>query len=135
MITTRLKTIFALSIPLFIAHGVEEFITGFYNVDAWDQAIFSPIASLSVHGAMFATFQIMLWLLLIVSLLLLINERTRLYMLGIVGLIYLFELHHVVKAITVGGYYPGLLTAVFFPIFAYFFWKEWLHVRSITKNS
>ena len=31
MISTRLKNIFALSIPVFIAHGPEEYFTGFYN--------------------------------------------------------------------------------------------------------
>ena len=33
MISTKLKNIFLISIILFITHGVEEFFTGFYNID------------------------------------------------------------------------------------------------------
>ena len=135
MITTRLKVLFALSIPLFIVHGIEEILTGFYAVDAWDQFLFTPFATLSPHGVMFVTFQLMFWLLLVVSLVLLSGEHWRLRMLGIIGLVYVFELHHPIKAILAGGYYPGLITSLFFPVLAYFFWKEWLRVRSTTKNS
>lgn len=135
MISTKLKTIFALSIPLFIAHGIEEILTGFYQVDAWDQALFAPLASLSVHGAMFVTFQFMLWLLLAVGLLMLQSERMRLYVLGVAGVVYLFELHHIVKAILAGGYYPGLITALLFPPLAYLFWKEWVRNYQLLKKA
>jgi hypothetical protein len=94
MITSKLKYIFGLSIPLFIAHGIEEYLTGFYNLDQWDEWIFGLLPFASIHQAMFATFQAMLWLLLIVALLLLTSERMRLYVLALAGFIYLFELHH-----------------------------------------
>ena len=125
MITSKLKYIFGFSALLFIAHGIEEMLTGFYEVDAWDRALFEPLAFLSTHGAMFATFQVMLWLMLIVSFVLLLNERMRLYALSLIGIVYLFELHHPIKALLVGGYYPGLITSLLFPIIAYFFWREW----------
>ena len=126
MITPLLKTIFAISIPLFIAHGIEEFLTHFYDVDTHDQAIFGLLSGLSTHGATFVTFQIMFWLLLVISFLLLAGQRWQLYTLAIVGLVYIYEVHHIYKAISVGGYYPGLITALFFPIIAFFFWREWL---------
>ena len=126
MISSKLKNIFAVSIPLFIAHGIGEFATHFYDIHTHDQAIFGLLSGLSTHGATFVTFQVMLWLLLIISLLLLIGQKSQLYTLAIVGLVYVYELHHVYKAISVGGYYPGLVTALFFPILAFFFWKEWL---------
>jgi hypothetical protein len=135
MITNRLKTIFGLSIPLFIAHGVEEILTGFYTLDQWDEWIFGLLAFTSIHEAMFTTFQVMLWLLLITAFLLLLNERMRFYVLGLAGFIYLFELHHIVKAILAGGYYPGLITSLAFPVVAYFFWKEWISVyKNINKT-
>lgn len=126
MITPRLKLIFGLSIPLFIAHGAEEYLTGFYNLDRWDEWIFGLLPLTSIHQSMFATFQVMFWLLLIVALLLLLSERVRFYMLGLIGVVYLFELHHVIKAAIVWNYYPGLLTALVFPVVAILFWKEWL---------
>ncbi|MBY0473342.1 HXXEE domain-containing protein [Patescibacteria group bacterium] len=133
MITNKLKYIFALSIPLFIAHGIEEYLTGFYNLDQWDEWIFGLLPFTSIHQAMFATFQVMFWLLLLVSLILLFSERTRLYALGLVGVIYIFELHHLVKALFSGGYYPGLITALLFPIVAFFFWREFIKNKRIVK--
>ncbi len=129
MITKKLKIIFGISIPLFIAHGIEEILTGFYNVDAWDQFLFIPFQTLSMHGVMFVTFQIMLWLLLTISLILLLGERWQLRMLAVFGFVYIFELHHLVKAILVGGYYPGLYTALVFPFVVFFFWREWLKIK------
>ena len=40
MISQRLKTIFAVSIPFFIAHGLEEIFNGFYNIDWSTKLIF-----------------------------------------------------------------------------------------------
>lgn len=134
MISTKLKTIFAISIPLFIAHGIEEIMTGFYSVDALDAYLFQPFAQLSLHGVMFVTFQLMLWLLLIVSLALLSGDRWRFRMLAVIGVVYVFELHHVFKAILAGGYYPGLITSLAFPVIAYFFWKEWIAVYKNIKK-
>ncbi len=129
MITTRLKIIFGLSIPLFIVHGVEEFLTHFYDIDTHNQAIFGMLSSLSVHGATFVVFQVMLWLLLIIALLLLLGEKWRFNVLAIIGLVYLYEFHHIYKAVLTGGYYPGLVTALVFPVVAFFFWKEWLRIK------
>jgi hypothetical protein len=128
MITNKLKFIFGISVPLFIAHGIEEFVTHFYDIDSHDQAVFGLLSSLSNHGATFVTFQIMLWLLLIISFLLILNEKWRLNVLALAGLVYIYELHHIYKAILVGGYYPGLYTALLFPIIGFLFWKEWLGI-------
>jgi len=124
MITKKLKIIFGLSIPLFILHGIEEFMTHFYDVDTHNGAIFGSLSGLSNHGATFVTFQVMFWLLLIISFLLILGEKWRLNVLAIAGLVYIYELHHLYKAVTVGGYYPGLYTALAFPIMAFFFWKS-----------
>lgn len=126
MISNKLKIIFGLSIPLFIAHGAEEFVTHFYDIDAHDQAIFGLLSELSTHGATFVTFQIMFWLLLVVSFLLILGQKWQLNVLAVIGVVYIYELHHVYKAILVGGYYPGLITSLLFPVVAYFFWKEWI---------
>ncbi len=128
MLTPRLITIFGISIPVFALHGMEEFATHFYDVDAQSQAIFGIFNSMSNHGATFLVFQLMLWLLLTVSFLLLLGKSVQFYLLGIVGLVYLYEMHHVYKAVTLASYYPGLITSLAFPVIAYFFWKEWMSV-------
>lgn len=110
-------------------HGIEEFVTHFYDIDAHDQLIFGTLSGMSVHGATFVTFQVMLWLLLVVSFLLLLGPKYQFNLLATAGFIYIYELHHIFKAISVGGYYPGLYTSLAFPVIAYFFWKEWLKIR------
>ena len=82
MITQRLRIIFGLSVPLFIAHGTEEIMTGFYKLDAWDEWIFGLLPFTSIHEAMFVTFQVMFWLALIVFLLSLFVERAQFYLLA-----------------------------------------------------
>lgn len=134
MISNKLKTIFALSIPLFIAHGIEEFATHFYDTDAWDQAIFGNLfGNLSTHGATFVTFQVMLWLLLIVSYLLISSEQWRFRLMFILGIIFIYELHHLYKAVMLGGYYPGLVTALLFPVIGYFYWRELLRLHKTNQ--
>ncbi len=135
MISLRLKLIFALSIPLFAIHAVEEYLTHFYSLDTFDANLFGYLfGNMTPHQASFFTFETMLILLLIVSAVLLISERARFYMLGVAGFVYLFELHHVVKALLAGGYYPGLVTSLAFPVVAFFFWKEWLTVYRTKKT-
>ncbi len=129
MITTRLKLIFALSIPLFVIHATEEYLTHFYSLDTFDANLFGYLlGGMTPHQASFFTFETMLILLLVVSAVLLISERSKIYMLGVAGFVYLFELHHVVKAVLAEGYYPGLITSLAFPVIAFFFWKEWIKV-------
>lgn len=128
MITPRLKLIFGLSILFFIAHGIEEYLMGFYNLDQWDEWIFGLLPFVSIHQAMFATFQVMFWLGLIAVFISLISGRARLYLLAFVGIIYIFELHHPLKALLAGGYYPGLITSLAFPILTFLFWREWLRI-------
>lgn len=122
MISQKLKNIFILSISVFIAHGLEEYFTGFYRIDPSIQNIFGRLGF--NLDSTFLVFQIVFWLLLIVGFILtkkLIWPKTLLFMLG---LIMFYEFYHVYKAILVGGYYPGLYTALFFPVLSYFFWKE-----------
>lgn len=133
MLTKRLKIIFGLSIPLFILHGIEEFRTGFYEADALSEFIFRPLERMSEHEVMFITFQIMFWLLLVVAFLMTISERWRLRMMSVLGVVYIVELHHIWTAFALGSYYPGLITALLFPIVGYFFWKELIMIYKLSN--
>ncbi len=126
MITQKLKNIFLLSIVLFIAHGTEELTAGFYNIDSQVKFMFGFVERLTPLHAAFVIFQIMLWFMLIVSYLLLQGEKWQLRLMAIPGLVMVYELYHIYKAIIAGGYYPGLITALFFPIIGFFFWKEYI---------
>ena len=124
MISSRLKNIFILSILVFIAHGLEEYFTGLYNVDSHVEFMFGYFNTLPNLQAIFFLFQIMFWFTLIIFALLISGEKWQLRLMIIPGLVYIYELYHFWKAISVGGYYPGLITALMFPVIAFFFWKE-----------
>lgn len=124
MVSKKLKTIFLVSIPLFIAHGLEEYFTNFYNIDPISKFVFGYFEKMSIYQATFLLFHIMFWLLLIISYLLITNEKWQLRLMIIPGLIYIFELHHIIKYLITWNYYPGLITALLFPVIGLLFWKE-----------
>ena len=124
MISQKLKTIFLISIPIFIAHGLEEILFGFAANDSHVAFMFGKLASLPTTQAVFIMFQIMIWLLLVISYLLLLGHKWQLRLMSILGIIFVYELHHLYKAISVGGYYPGIVTAIPLYIIGFFFWKE-----------
>ena len=134
MISSKLKNIFCISIPFFIAHGLEEYFTDFYNIDSYSLFVFRPFVEMSVNQATFLLFQIMIWLLFGITFLFLSGPKWQLRLMILPGLVYFFELHHVIKAISVGGYYPGLITALGFPIIAFFFWRElWKELHRVQR--
>lgn len=129
MITQRLKNIFGLSIPLFIAHGLEEYWTGLYSVDSHVKFMFGFAQNMSSLQATFLIFQIMLWLTLIVSYVLMSSNKWAWRLMFIPGIVFIYELHHFYKAFMVGGYYPGLITALLFPVIGYMYWRELLKAK------
>src|SRR3989338_3451005 len=122
--TKKLQQIFLIAIPLFIAHGLEEIYTGFYNIDSHVEFMFGKLGSLPTMQGLFILFQIMIWLMLIIGYLLLLGPKWQLRLMFIPGIIFVYELHHLYYAIDVGGYYPGLITAIPLYIIGFFFWKE-----------
>ncbi|MBI5794612.1 hypothetical protein HZA87_06075 [Candidatus Uhrbacteria bacterium] len=123
----RLHSIFFISIPIFIAHGIEEYLTGFAEIDSIFAFVFQAVLKMSVANGAFVVFQIMFWLLLVMSAFLLLGEHWQRRLLIIPGILYIFEIHHLIEAVLRWEYYPGLFTAFAFPLLAFFFWKERLH--------
>ena len=123
-ISQKLKTILYISIPVFIAHGLEEIFNGFYNVDWGFKLVFGFLETMSVPQATFIVFQVMIWLAFIVFAFLIASEKWRLRLLILSGIIYVFELHHIWKALESRSYYPGAITAIAFLATGFVFWKE-----------
>ena len=121
MIPQKIKTLFFISIPVFIAHGLEEYFTGLYNFDYFYQSFSNPKI----------VFVILVLVVLNISLVvsyILVQKNKWAFGLSIaLGVLLIFELIHVYDAIRVGGYYPGLYTALIFPIIGFFLWKELLN--------
>lgn len=128
MITQKLKNIFLISVILWIAHGIEELITGLYAVDSHVEAMFSFVKGMTPTHAAFVVFVIMFSLTLIVSYLLILGPKWQLWLMVIPGLIMIYELEHAYKALAVGGYYPGLATAIPLYVVGFFFWKELIRI-------
>ena len=124
MISKKLKLLFLLSIPLFITHGLEEYFTGFFNIDPIFKFVFQYFENMTVFQATFLLFQIMLWLFLITFFFLILGGKWPLRLMVILGVVLIFELHHIIRTIVEWSYYPGTITALLFPILAFFFWKE-----------
>lgn len=128
MISSRLKNLFLIGILLFIAHGMEEYFTGFLsgNGDPIFNFIFRPFEGMSPEEATFVMFQLMFWSSLIMIFLLLSGKKWALTVLVLPGIIYVVEAHHLIEAAIHRAYYPGMVTALFFPVLAFFYWKELL---------
>lgn len=127
MITSRLHRIVALSIPLFLAHALEEYATKFYERDAWDEFFLAQFTRSPEEATIvFLLTQITLVLVLFGFVLLPMSERLRFWLFGVIGLLYVYEFIHVLKALAYGAYYPGLFTAALFVPIALLFWEEWL---------
>lgn len=123
MVTKKLINLFGISIPLFIIHGLEEYFNGLYNIDSHVKFMFGYFQNMSSLQSSFLLLQIMLWVLLVISFLLLKQKGIKILLIFL-GLVYIYELHHIIKAIEVGGYYPGLITGLGFPLIGYFYWRE-----------
>jgi hypothetical protein len=122
MISKQLKFLFFLSLILIAAHGVEEFNTNFLYVDETNRFFANLFAT--KEEVFYWAFHIMWWLMLIVVYLVIMGGKWALIPLTLFGIVYVFEIHHLYKAFQTGGYYPGMLTAIFYPIMGIFYWKE-----------
>lgn len=131
MATSRLKTLFALSIPLFIAHGIEEILTGFYAIDSHVAFVFGWLQPLLSLQTSFLILQLVFWTFLVIAYFALRADRFVLTLLFFVGVLYVYELHHLLKTFQVGAYYPGIVTAIPLYVVGVFFWRELIAVMQL----
>jgi len=124
MISKRMENLFLISIALFILHGLEEYFTGFYDVDNFFQIVFKSLIGMEISQSLFLLFQIAFWSILIISYFLIFKRDCILSLLTVLGAIIIFEIHHLIKMVAMWAYYPGSVMALFFPILGYFYWKE-----------
>jgi hypothetical protein len=113
------------AIVLFIVHGVEEYIAGFHKVNP---SVTIPAHLFStINEGIFVVFQLLLWLLLIIVFLITGKDRRWvLRVLTIIGIVLVTEIHHLIAAFARMDYYPGLVTALLFPVLAFAYWRELL---------
>ncbi len=126
MISDKFKNLILLSALVFILHGTEEYLTGFYQTDSLSRFAFQLFEPMSSLQATFLLFQIMIGALLFISYILLKGGKGVLILSTFLGGIFIFELHHLIKAVEIQNYYPGLFTAFLIYLVGFFYWKELL---------
>jgi len=130
--SNKLKILFYISIPLFIAHGLEEIFNNFSNIDWSTKLVFGFLSEMSVPQATFIVFQVMIWLAFIIFAFLIASEKWRLRLMFLPGIIFIVELHHPWSVIESWGYYPGAITAIPLLILGFLFWKEL--IKNLRQN-
>lgn len=125
MVSQRLRKILLISIFVFFFHGIEEYLTGFYNIDSTFRAFVVLFDPMSLPQDTFLLLQAtVLLLLLMLFLVTSSNKKTTLSLMTLVGVAYVLESSHFIEAIKVRGYYPGLITAFLFIPIGFYFWNE-----------
>ena len=135
MASKKLKLLFAISIPIFMVHGLEELWTNFYSVDTHYHALIGALHGMPVYKATFLLFNVMTWLWLITSLLLITNPKWQLRLAFLPMVLYVFELHHLIDIARALRYTPGAITGLAFPFLAVLYGRQWLRDIAASKTT
>lgn len=118
----KLRKLFIVSIFIVYLHFFEEIISGFYQND-WIMKFISSLFQ-NTNQAQYYSSHIV-WVLMIgPAALLALGGKWTLRVLTLYGLFFIFELHHLIDAIRIFNYYPGVITNIAFEIIGFFYWKE-----------
>lgn len=122
MKSNRLNNLFLLTILLSVVHGLEEYVTGFYNVDWSFLLIFHRFGNnLAVT---FILYQVALYVLLFVLYAFVRKDIWTKPILLTMSIVMILELQHIYETVITGKYFPGAYTAILFPILAFALWRE-----------
>ena len=110
----KLQNLFLLAISLMLLHVIEQWLFGFETAFADVEKIFVSFQGLfdnpdKAFLVLIATFSIV-WMATIWFLL--CGGRWQAMAPALFGVIFLLEIHHPIRALTAGGYYPGTRTGV-----------------------
>ena len=122
MASNKLKHIFLLSLILIYAHGVEEIINGFQFSDSF--MVYGANLFNTTPEFFYWVFHFVWWISLPIIFLLFSNKSLGLLIMTLYGFVFFIELHHPIKGLLAGHYYPGMVTALFYPVFGIFYWQQ-----------
>ncbi|MBI2021894.1 HXXEE domain-containing protein [Candidatus Daviesbacteria bacterium] len=132
MISDKLKHIYLLSLLLIYAHGVEEIINGFQYSDSF--MVYGANLFNTTPEIFYLIFHLIWWFSLPILFLLFNKSRLGLFLMTLYGFVFFIELHHPIKGLLIGSYYPGMITAMLYPIFGIFYWKQVIKEWKLTKK-
>jgi len=119
-----------MSVIIVYLHFAEEIIAGFYRQD-WIMNYFSSFFQ-TIPQAQYYASHITFILMIGLAALLALGGKWTLRVLTLYGFFFFIELHHLIDAIQILNYYPGVITNIAFEIIGVFYWKELL--RNWRKN-
>lgn len=117
-----LKLIIAAAIGLFVLHGVEEYATGFPTTDKSFLWIVNLFQGANHEQSLFIMYQIGLMTVLTVTYAVVFFRIPKLVLLVLLGLILILESSHILVALMINRYYPGLYTSLLFPVLSVLYW-------------
>ncbi|MCH7641529.1 HXXEE domain-containing protein [Patescibacteria group bacterium] len=129
---SKLNKLFLISLVLIYLHGVEEIVTGFQHVDSF-MVYFASVFSISTESFYWVS-HIIWWVSLPFLYLIFSKTKYSFYLLALYGVVFFTEIHHLVKAILSISYYPGMITAMLYPLFGIFYWRQILNEWRLKKG-
>ena len=112
-----MNRLLAIVLAFYLPHLLEEAITGMHD-DPWIVAAYAPLAHLGARHAAYLVFQITFALGLVVTLLYAHGGSARRWVMGLLGLALLAEMHHPLRALVALSWNSGLATSLPLPFVA-----------------
>ena len=114
---------------LVLIHGIEEYYFGLQYQAS--EAILTgasllPLFShLNTNQAIYIVYIIMQVLLFVaVALFMSGNKKAKKILLMVIGLLFIYQAHHIIETLISFQYNPGLVTSILFVILGYYYWKN-----------
>lgn len=115
----QLQNVYVFSIPLFIIHVIEEYVTLYYptlfgityRMKNLPMEKFITIETVVITGMITAAY-------------LLKKKLIPLPLMILPGLFYLYQYEHISHTIKLHSYYPGTVTGIILFLFGIWYWKE-----------
>jgi hypothetical protein len=129
LVSSRMLAYFAGAVVIMLAHKIECWLTAEWLESPFFQAVTTSSLARgntvedSFGEAIFITFVVWLFAGLGMGLLLLRGGRGPLIALGIWGLTFILEWHHIARALVAGEYYTGLFTSMAYLPFGFLYWR------------
>ena len=128
MLSSKLKTIYLISVISLVVHGIEEYFTGLYDFDSFYKSFANPRLAFVLVVLIAAN------VCSIGSYLLVSRGKWEVSLSILFGFVIIYELQHIVAAFNYQSYTPGLITSLAFPVLGFLFWKELINYWRL-KNS
>lgn len=122
MISENFAKVFLFFLVLIYAHGIEEVLTGFHYNDSF-MILGAQYFNISVET--FYWISHLVWWISVPLLFIIFRKSKFIFpLMALYGLVFIIESHHLVKALIIKSYYPGMVTALFYPIVGFFYWRQ-----------